>query len=118
MSPVSDLTSGQPTVERLPPKAPGGRPAPPDIEPLITEVAALAGLLAQVVEMARKAAIFPGHWETIAEHAMEHQGVRAALAAEDALITRSDSMAAARPASPGGAVTVPAPPHTYFKWPE
>jgi hypothetical protein len=45
----------------------------------------LAGLLAQVVEMAGRAAIFPGHWETLAEQAMEHQSVRAALAAESML---------------------------------
>lgn len=85
MSPGSDLTSGRPLVERLPPKAPGGRSAPPEIELLITEVAALAELLAQVVELAGRAAIFPGHWETLAALAMEHAGVRAALAAGDAL---------------------------------
>jgi hypothetical protein len=79
VSPVSDLTAGWPPVERPPSKAPGSRSAPPDIEPLITEVAALAGLLAQVVEMASKAAIFPGHWEALAEQAMEHHSVRAAL---------------------------------------
>lgn len=84
MSPVSDLTPGRSPVERLPSKAPDGRSAPPDVELLITKVAALAGLLAQVVEMAGRTAIFPGHWETLAEQAMEHQSVRAALAAEDA----------------------------------
>ena len=84
MSPGSDPTSGQPLVERLPSKAPSGRSAPPEIELLITEVTTLAGLLAQVVEMAGRAAIFPGHWKTLAEQAMEHQSVRAALAAEDA----------------------------------
>lgn len=79
MSPLSDLTSDRPLVERLRPKAPSGRSAPPDAELLMREVAALAGLLAQVVELAAKAAIFPGHLETIAEQAMEHESVRAAL---------------------------------------
>jgi hypothetical protein len=78
---VSDLDSGRPLVERLPPKAPGDRPAPSDAGPLITEVSALAGLLAQVVELAGHSAVFPGHWEMLAEQAMEHPSVRAALLA-------------------------------------
>jgi hypothetical protein len=61
--------------------APGGRPAPSDAEPLITEVAALAELLAQVVELAERSAVFSGHWEMLAEQAMEHPSVRAALLA-------------------------------------
>jgi hypothetical protein len=85
VSPGSNPTSGQPLVERLPSKSPSGRSAPPEIKLLITEVATLAGLLAQVVEMAGRAAIFPGHWKTLAEQAMEHQSVRAALAAESTL---------------------------------
>jgi hypothetical protein len=85
VSPVSDLTSDRPPVERLPPKAPGDRSAPPEIEPLITEVAALAGLLVQVVGLAGTTAIFPGRWETLAEQVMEHQSVRAALATKGAL---------------------------------
>jgi hypothetical protein len=94
MNPVSDLTSDRPLVERLPSKAPGGRSAPPDVEPLIAEGAALAGLLAQVVELAGKAAIFPGHWETLAERAMEHHSVRAALltAAGGCIVSTPDSM--------------------------
>lgn len=60
MSLAGDLSSGRPLVERLPPKAPGGRPAPPDTAPLLTELSALAGLLAQVVELASGSAIFPG----------------------------------------------------------
>ena len=84
VSPASDLTSDRPPVKPLPPKAPSGRSAPPETEPLITEVAALAELLAQVVELAGRTAIFPGHWQTLAEQAMEHQSVRAALAAEHA----------------------------------
>jgi hypothetical protein len=81
MSPVSDPTSDRPLVEQPPSKAPRSRSAPPDVEPLITEVAALAGLLAQVVELAGKAAIFPGHRETLAKQAMEHPSLRAALLA-------------------------------------
>lgn len=84
MSPASDLTSDRPPIEPLPPKAPGDRPSPPETEPLITEVATLAELLAQVVELAGSTAIFPGHWQTLAEQAREHQSVRAALAAENA----------------------------------
>lgn len=78
--PVSDLTSGRSLVEQVP-VAPGGRSAPPDAG-LATEVAALAGLLAEVVKLAGQSAIFPGRWETIAELAIEHQSVRAALLAE------------------------------------
>lgn len=44
----------------------------------------LAELLTQVVQMARHAAIFPGHWAQIAEQAMEHPSVRAALLAAEA----------------------------------
>jgi hypothetical protein len=46
------------------------------------EVRELAGLLAQVVELAGRRSIFPGDWQDIAEQAMGHQSVRAALAAE------------------------------------
>lgn len=73
MSPGSDLTSDRPPVKPLPPKPPSGRSAPPEIEPLITEVAALAGLLAQVVELAGRTAIFPATGRRPAEQAMEHQ---------------------------------------------
>lgn len=62
-----------------PSSAPGDQPAPPDAKLPITEVAALAELLAQVVELAGASAIFPGHWEMIAEQAMEHPSVRLAL---------------------------------------
>jgi len=79
MLPVSDLTSDRLLVKQLPSKAPGGRSAPPDVELLITEMAALAGLPAQVIELAGKAAIFPDHWETLAEQAMEHPCLHAAL---------------------------------------
>jgi len=81
VSQVSDLTSDRPLVERLPPRAPGGRSTPPDVELLIKEVAALAGLLAQVVELAEDGAIFPSRWKAFAKHAMEHHSVHAALRA-------------------------------------
>lgn len=83
VSPVSDLTSDRPLVERLPPEAPGGRSAPPDVELLIAE-AAVAVLMAQVIKLAGDNAIFPGHGKTLGERAMEHQSVcTALLAAED-----------------------------------
>jgi hypothetical protein len=83
---VTDLNSRRSLVEQLPPKAPGGRPAPPPVERLVSEVAALAALLAEVVQLAGRAAIFPGQWEALAEQAMDHDSVRAALLAaqEDA----------------------------------
>lgn len=49
---------------------------------LTTEVYALAGLLAEVVELAGNRAMFPGRWEQIAELALEHKSVCAALEAE------------------------------------
>jgi hypothetical protein len=72
------VTSGRPLVELRPSKAPGGRPAPPDN--VVGEVAALAALLAEVVVLAGQRAVYPGRWEQIAEQAMEHHSVRAALA--------------------------------------
>jgi hypothetical protein len=70
-------TSGRPPVELPPSDAPGGRPAATDPTP---EVAALAALLADVVELAGRGGIFPGDWEQIAEQAMEHPSVQATLA--------------------------------------
>jgi hypothetical protein len=81
MSPVSDLTSGRPPVEQSPSQSLGDRPAPPDADP-VTEVAALAALLAEVVELAGNSAVFPSRWGLIAELALEHDSVRAALLAE------------------------------------
>jgi hypothetical protein len=78
---MSDLNSGRPLVERSPSEAPGGRSAPPD-GGLAVEVAALAALLAEVVQLAGKRAIFPSQWELIAELALERDSVRAALDAE------------------------------------
>ncbi|HEX6402591.1 MAG TPA: hypothetical protein VF003_05435 [Pseudonocardiaceae bacterium] len=78
MRPVN-ATSGRPPVEQPPSQAPGGRSAPPDTD-LAGEVAALAELLAEAVQLAGQRAVFPGRWEQIAELAMEHPSVRAALA--------------------------------------
>jgi hypothetical protein len=78
MSPVSDLNSGR---FEPPSGFPGGRSAPGDVD-LATEVAALAALLAEVVELAGNSAVFPSRWELIAELALEHDSVRAALRAE------------------------------------
>jgi hypothetical protein len=66
---------------RFPPEAPGGSPAPADAGWLSAEVAALAGLLAEVVRLTGDRAHFPSHWELIAESAMGHHSVRAALSA-------------------------------------
>jgi hypothetical protein len=79
---VSDVTSGRSPVEQQPPSdAPGGRSAPPDAD-LPVEVAELAALLAQVVELAADRAVFPSRLQVIAELATEHDSVRRALAAE------------------------------------
>ncbi len=74
-------TPGRSPVEQSPSDAPGDRSAPPSAD--LTrerEVRELAALLAQVVELAGRSGIFPGHWEEIAELALEHPSVRAALA--------------------------------------
>lgn len=81
MSPVNDLDSGRSRVEQSSSQSPGGRPAPPNAEPA-REVAALAALLAEVVELAGQRAVFPSRWTLIAELALEHDSVRAALRAE------------------------------------
>lgn len=66
--------------ERARQRVPGGRPVSPDAD-FATEVAALAELLAEVVQLAGQSAIFPGYWEALAEQAMEHHSMRAALLA-------------------------------------
>jgi hypothetical protein len=76
MRPVSEVTSGRPPVERLPSEAPDGRSASPDPA---AEVATLAALLAEVVVLAGQRAIHPGRWAQVAELALEHDSVRAAL---------------------------------------
>jgi len=74
------VSSGRPLVEH-PPKAPDDRSAPPETNP-VTEVAQLAALLAEVVELADDRAVFPSRLQVIAELATEHDSVRRALAAD------------------------------------
>jgi hypothetical protein len=73
--------SDRPPVERHPSVVPGGRSAPPD-GGIAAEVAALAGLLAEVVHLAGDTALFPSRWAQVAELALEHESVRAALRAD------------------------------------
>ena len=42
----------------------------------------MAGLLAEVVMLAGNSSVFPSRWELIAELALEHDSVRAALQTE------------------------------------
>lgn len=79
--PVNHPTPGRPPVEQPPSKAHGGRPAPTAADPA-DEVVALAALLAEVVHLAGQRAVYPGRWEHLAELALEHHSVRAALATE------------------------------------
>ncbi len=78
-----DVISGRPSGE-LPPSttAPGGRPVPRPHCPA-EEVEALAGLLAEVVELGGNRAMFPGRLTVIAELAQGHDSVRRALRGEE-----------------------------------
>lgn len=75
---VSALIPDQSLVEPALSQAPGGRSAPKDID-LATEVTALAELLAEAVQLADTSALFPSRWAQLAELALEHDSVRAAL---------------------------------------
>lgn len=75
---MSDANFDRPQVERPPLEASGDRSTPPDGD-LAAEVAALAGLLAEVVALATERAVLPGRWAAIAEVALEHDSVRRAL---------------------------------------
>jgi hypothetical protein len=68
-------------VERCPSEVPGGRSAPADPD-LAAEVVALAELLAEMAGLARDNAVFPSRWAQVAELALEHESVRAALRAD------------------------------------
>jgi hypothetical protein len=57
------------------------RSVPPDAN-LAEELAQLAGLLAEVVILAGNSSVFPSRWQLIAELALEHDSVRAALQTE------------------------------------
>ncbi len=61
-----------------PPPAPGGQPVPPH-DRVESEIEALAALLANVVELTRSSAVYPGHLALIAEQAQLHECVRRAL---------------------------------------
>ena len=69
-----------PITGRPPVTLPDRRPVPPG--DLTAEVKALAELLAEVVMLATDHALFPSRWALIAELALEHDSVRAALQAE------------------------------------
>ena len=79
--PISAPIPDRPLVERRPSDAPDGRSTPPEVDHA-TEVAALADLLAEVVHLARDCAVFPSRWAQVAELALEHGSVRAALRAD------------------------------------
>ena len=69
-------------AEAAPSEAPGGRSASGDVG-LATKVAALAALLAEVVQLADTSALFASRWAQLAELALEHDSVRAALRAQE-----------------------------------
>jgi hypothetical protein len=57
-----------------PESVPGGQPVPlPD--PVEEEIDALAALLADVVELTRSGAVYPGHIALIAEQAQGYESV-------------------------------------------
>jgi hypothetical protein len=58
-----------------PSQTPGDRSDPDDVD-LETEVAALAALLAEVVQLAGTSALFPSRLAQLAEMALEHNSVR------------------------------------------
>ena len=74
-----ELISNPSPVERSLSKARCGRTVSPDAN-LAGEVAVLAELLAEVVQLAGQQAVYPGRWAQIAELTLEHDSVRAALA--------------------------------------
>ena len=63
-----------------PESAPGGQPVPS--RDSIGEIAALAALLADVVELTRSSAVYPGHLALIAEQARAYESVQRALRGE------------------------------------
>lgn len=79
--PVNVPIPDRPPIEPLS-QAPGRWSAPDDID-LATEVAALAALLGEVVQLAGTSALFPSCSAQLVELALEHASVRAALRAEE-----------------------------------
>ena len=80
--PVNIPTPDRSLAEPAPSEASGGRSAPGDVG-LATKVAALAALLAEVVQLAATARPAASRWAQLAELALEHDSVRAALRAEE-----------------------------------
>ena len=79
---MTPVTPGRSPVEpQAPSKVSDDRLASPD--DLAGEVVALAALLAELVHLAGQRAVYPGRWEQLAELALEHASVRAALALGD-----------------------------------
>ena len=78
---VSASIPDRPPVEATPSDAPGGRSVPEDVD-LAVEVAALAALLAEVVQLADTSALCPSRWAQPTELALEHDIVREALGAD------------------------------------
>jgi hypothetical protein len=70
-SPISDA----------PESVPAGQPVPPP-DPVEEEIEALATLLADVVELTRSSAVYPGHLALIAEQAQGYGSVKRALRGE------------------------------------
>jgi hypothetical protein len=64
-----------------PESAPGGQPVP-TLDPVEAEIDALAALLADVVELTRSGAVYPGHLALIAEQARAYESVQRALRSE------------------------------------
>ena len=64
-----------------PESVPGGQPVPPP-DPVEDEIEALAALLADVVDLTRSSAVYPGHLALIAEQAQGYESVRRALRGE------------------------------------
>jgi hypothetical protein len=63
-----------------PESVPGGQPVP--FQDPAEETEALAALLADVVELTRSSAVYPGHIALIAEQAQGYESVRRALRGE------------------------------------
>jgi hypothetical protein len=64
-----------------PESVPGGQSVPPP-DPVAEEIEALAALLANVVELTRSGALYPGHIALIAEQAQGYASVQRALRGE------------------------------------
>jgi hypothetical protein len=68
-------------ISDAPESVPGGQPVPfPD--PVAEEIEALAALLADVVELTRSGAVYPGHLALIAEQARTYESVQRVLRGE------------------------------------